>query len=111
MSAVHRGIRQASRTLQRSSLCRTSALRPLSSSSWSAPRTAALRQTRNNFSTMASLQSAAAATPSPSESKGYDPEITDIANYVHNKPIDSDLAVSRRALCPAYLAPPKILDP
>jgi 2-methylcitrate dehydratase len=46
---------------------------------------------------MASLQSAAAATPSPSESKGYDPEITDIANYVHNKPIDSELAVSLTA--------------
>lgn len=30
----------------------------------------------------------------PSEHRGYDPEITDIANYVHNKPIDSDLAVS-----------------
>ena len=43
---------------------------------------------------MASLQSAATANPSPSESKGYDPEIRDIADYVHNKPIDSALAVS-----------------
>ena len=50
---------------------------------------------------MASLQSAAAATPSPSESKGYDPEIKDIADYVHNKPIDSELAVSLTA----YRAP------
>lgn len=30
----------------------------------------------------------------PSEHRGYDPEVTDIASYVHNKPIDSDLAVS-----------------
>jgi hypothetical protein len=43
---------------------------------------------------MASLQSASAAAPSPSAGQGYDPEITDIANYVHNKKIDSDLAVS-----------------
>jgi hypothetical protein len=43
---------------------------------------------------MASLQSAAAASPSPASHKGYDPEIKDIADYVHNKPIDSELAVS-----------------
>jgi hypothetical protein len=44
---------------------------------------------------MASLQSAAAAAPSPAGGKGYDPEIKDIADYVHNKPIDSELAVRR----------------
>lgn len=43
---------------------------------------------------MASLQSAAAATPKPSEGVGYDPEIKDIANYIHSYAIDSDLAVS-----------------
>lgn len=43
---------------------------------------------------MASLQSAAATTPKPSEGVGYDPEIKDIANYIHNYAIDSDLAVS-----------------
>lgn len=41
---------------------------------------------------MASLQSNAPVTPS--EGRGYDPEIKDIADYIHNKPIDSDLAVS-----------------
>ncbi len=60
---------------------------------------------------MASLQSAAAANPSPSEGKGYDPEIKDIADYVHNKTIDSELAVSAAAVqsnpwivpcCPAH---------
>jgi 2-methylcitrate dehydratase len=43
---------------------------------------------------MAPLQTAAQTIPMPTEHKGYDPEITDIANYVHNYPIDSDLAVS-----------------
>lgn len=42
---------------------------------------------------MASLQSAAATTPKPAEGVGYDPEIKDIANYIHNYAIDSDLAV------------------
>jgi 2-methylcitrate dehydratase len=41
---------------------------------------------------MASLQSAAPAPTSPA--RAYDPEINDIADYVHNKPIDSELAVS-----------------
>lgn len=41
---------------------------------------------------MASLQSG--VTPSPTAHKGYDPEITDIADYVLNKNIDSELAVS-----------------
>jgi len=56
---------------------------------------------------MASLQSAASATAS--ESRAYDPEISDIADYVHNKPINSDLAVS----LPADRAPkqfPRIAD-
>lgn len=43
---------------------------------------------------MASLQSAAATIPKPSEGVGYDPEIKDIANYIHNYKIDSNLAVS-----------------
>ena len=34
------------------------------------------------------------APPMPSEGRGYDPEIKDIADYVHNKPVDSELAVS-----------------
>jgi 2-methylcitrate dehydratase len=39
---------------------------------------------------MSSLKSGGPVAPS--EHRGYDPEITDIASYVHNKPIDSDLA-------------------
>jgi 2-methylcitrate dehydratase len=43
---------------------------------------------------MASLQTATAnqTAPAPSQHKGYDPEITDIANYVHNYSVDSELA-------------------
>ncbi len=39
---------------------------------------------------MSPLQSGAPATPQVRE---YDPEIKDIASYVHNTPIKSDLAV------------------
>jgi hypothetical protein len=46
---------------------------------------------RTNFSTMTSLR----FTPVPSAiPREYDPEIKDIANYVHKYKIDSDLAVS-----------------
>lgn len=52
---------------------------------------------------MASLQSAHA--PAPAGNKAYDPEITDIANYVHNQKIDSDLAVSSRSrIAPSLLS-------
>lgn len=42
------------------------------------------------FSTMAPLQSTA---PAPSVEREYDPEIKDMADYVHNYKIESDLAV------------------
>ncbi|KAL2023526.1 hypothetical protein VTK56DRAFT_2134 [Thermocarpiscus australiensis] len=96
MSAVNRGLRQATRSLRlhQYSSCRSSALRPLTTAfkSAAAPSSVAVTRARSSFSTMASLQSAATARPSPSEGAGYDPEIKDIADYVHNKKIDSDLA-------------------
>jgi len=39
---------------------------------------------------MASLKSAAPSSP---ELKDYDPEIKDMASYIHNYNVDSDLAV------------------
>lgn len=42
---------------------------------------------------MAALQ-AAGPGPAAAELREYDPEISDIADYVHNKPVNSDLAVS-----------------
>ncbi|KAK4674071.1 ATP-binding cassette transporter CGR1 [Podospora pseudopauciseta] len=97
MSAVNRGLRQATKSLHTrlpQRISQRSAL-PLLSSTFktAAPLTpAALHARRSNFSTMASLQSAATTAPSPAGHKGYDPEIQDIADYVHNKPIDSELA-------------------
>ncbi|KAK4117029.1 2-methylcitrate dehydratase [Canariomyces notabilis] len=95
MSAANRGLRQATRSLRlQPHYSPRSALRPLSSSLKCAasPLSAAATPARSRFSTMASLQSVSVATPSPAASKGYDPEIKDIADYVHNKAIDSDLA-------------------
>jgi 2-methylcitrate dehydratase len=43
------------------------------------------------FSTMATRLSAAPAAPSD---KSYDPEIQDMASYIHDYKVDSDLAVS-----------------
>lgn len=43
------------------------------------------------FSTMAARQSAA---PPAQADKSYDPEIKDMANYIHEYNVDSDLAVS-----------------
>jgi len=107
MSAVNRGLRQASRTLrlpQRFS--QKSALTPLSARcSQLSPVSALTRassRNHNNFSTMASLQSNAPAS-APVDLKSYDPEIVDIADYVHNKPIDSDLAVSVSLTLPTPL--------
>lgn len=60
---------------------------------------------------MAALRSAA---PAAAEIREYDPEISDIADYVHNKPVNSDLAVSFASpltACPASSkAVPRIAD-
>jgi 2-methylcitrate dehydratase len=46
----------------------------------------------SSFSTMSSLKSAAPPVQSKRE---YDPEIKDIASYIHNTSIDSELAVGQ----------------
>lgn len=53
--------------------------------------TRAVRTTAPKFSTMAARQSAAPAAPAD---KSYDPEIQDMAKYIHQYNVDSDLAVS-----------------
>lgn len=58
-----------------------------------APRSLSRTTNSSSFHTMASLKSAAAAPPRPADHTGYDPEIKDIANYIHNYSVDSDLAV------------------
>ncbi|KAK6066496.1 2-methylcitrate dehydratase [Seiridium cupressi] len=94
MSAVNRSLRTASRTLRvqpTAKLQRTAPLAP-SAKLGAAPRTSsvAAASRANSFSTIAPRQSAAPAMPT--EGREYDPEIKDIASYVHNTPIDSDLA-------------------
>jgi hypothetical protein len=98
MSAINRGVRTvASKNLRvpfpannlQSRALQTAPLRSLSSTSRSSPRTTQIAS-RKQFSTMSPLQSGA---PPPPQAREYDPEIKDIASYVHNTPIDSDLAV------------------
>ena len=98
-ASVHRGLRTASKSLRLQQTC-LQAARPLVASRaaalLAAPRSSPSSSSSSshitNFHTMASLQSNAPVTPS--EGRGYDPEIKDIADYIHNKPIDSELAVS-----------------
>jgi hypothetical protein len=52
---------------------------------------------------MAALRSVA---PAAAEIREYDPEISDIADYVHNKPVNSDLAVSFPSTLTAWCGGP-----
>merc|ERR1712000_145385 len=92
MSTINRGVRTASRTLRTPALQSRAPLRtPLAFTS-RANFTASPRTTPSSprqFSVMAARQSGA---PPPPQAREYDPEIKDIASYVHNTPIDSDLA-------------------
>ncbi|KAK2747138.1 ATP-binding cassette transporter CGR1 [Myotisia sp. PD_48] len=72
-------------SLNRLTTTSTSSLR-LSSSAYTSARQ--LRSAAP-FSTMSALRSSA---PPPSGPREYDPEIVDMASYIHNKKIDSDLA-------------------
>lgn len=103
MSTINRGIRTASRTLRtpafQSRVLRTPLLTARANFTAS-PRTPSTRQ----FSVMAARQSGA---PPPPQAREYDPEIKDIASYVHNTPINSDLAVS---YFPAISAPQNCVD-
>ena len=72
-----------------------------------APRAATTSSYRNSFSTMASLQSA--HIPAATGPRSYDPEIDDIANYVHNTPVNSELAVSAFFLAALFFSAMKSL--
>ncbi|KAL4967412.1 putative 2-methylcitrate dehydratase [Aspergillus stella-maris] len=90
-SALRRLTHRSPRNLQSriASLSRTSSLSSSGLSSYRAPSSPALPRV-SRFSTMSSLQSAA---PIPAGAqKGYDPEIKDMADYIHNYKVDSDLA-------------------
>jgi 2-methylcitrate dehydratase len=87
LPAVRRLTHSSPRTL-----ARISRLPTLASSLNIAPRISVARNPR--FSTMAARQSAAPAVPSD---KAYDTEIQDMASYIHDYKVDSDLAVSGSA--------------
>ncbi|KAI0388574.1 MmgE/PrpD family-domain-containing protein [Xylariaceae sp. FL0594] len=89
MSAVNRTLRIASRSLRlRSTPVALASARTFGPSSLLVSARAPPLRHCNRFSTSTARMS---ATPMPSEHKGYDPEIQDIASYV-TKPIDSELA-------------------
>ncbi|KAJ5663265.1 2-methylcitrate dehydratase [Penicillium longicatenatum] len=86
---VRRLTHTAPRTLARIPVSRI----PSTFSSPSIPR--AVRTTAPKFSTMAARQSAAPAAPAD---KSYDPEIQDMAKYIHQYNVDSDLAMDTARL-------------
>lgn len=97
MSAINRSVRTATRNL-RLPARQSRALRAPLSLTQRAPIQASPRTpTSRQFSAMSPLQSGA---PPPPQAREYDPEIKDIASYVHNTPINSDLAVSSAHFTP-----------
>ncbi|KAL2757836.1 hypothetical protein ACRALDRAFT_2051621 [Sodiomyces alcalophilus JCM 7366] len=93
MSAVNRSIRSASRSLrvQPRSVRLVAPLGSIASRSNKLAASASFRlpSSTHTFSTTTNNQSAA---PAMTTEREYDSEITDIANYVNNYKIDSDLA-------------------
>ena len=96
MAAVNRSIRTATRSLRlRSTPLAPTLTRTFGPSLASSSAAATISSSRplyhhHQFSTTTARMS---SPPMPTQHKGYDPEITDIAKYV-TQPINSDLAVS-----------------
>lgn len=94
MSTINRSVRTATRNLRLPTLQARALRAPLTSSITRATTVSASSRglsSYKQFSTMSPLQSGA---PPPPQAREYDPEIKDIASYVHNTPINSELAVS-----------------
>ncbi|EFQ26577.1 2-methylcitrate dehydratase [Colletotrichum graminicola] len=93
-AAINRGLRTASRSLRfqsRSVRLATPLRAVVASTNFAASSaTRSAPQQSHTFSTASARQSAAPAMAS--EAREYDPEIRDIANYVQNYKVDSDLA-------------------
>ena len=88
--------RAANRTLRQTPLSASTTSNLARSSFAAISLRASTRSSRSSFSTMSALKSAVVAEPKAE--KDYDPEIVDMAKYIHNYDIKSDLAVSRQ-LC------------
>ena len=91
MSTINRGVRTATRTLRFPAIQSRALRAPLALTSRAKFAASSRPATFKQFSTMSPLQSGA---PPPPQAREYDPEIKDIASYVHHTPIESDLAVS-----------------
>jgi 2-methylcitrate dehydratase len=89
LPAVRRLTHSSPRTLSR-----ISRLPTLASSLSIAPRIDFSVARTSRFTTMAARQSAA---PAVTSDKAYDTEIQDMASYIHDYKVDSDLAVSGSA--------------
>ncbi|KAM3514279.1 hypothetical protein MY11210_002069 [Beauveria gryllotalpidicola] len=91
MSAVNRSLRSASKQLRLQPTRVLPYATAIRSASIGAPRIAgSLPASRNTFSTVAARLSG--APNMTSGAREYDPEIKDIADFVANKPIESELA-------------------
>lgn len=91
MSAISRNLcSTASRSLRNQSGVISRAVRPIALRAATANPFTARTVSPAAFSTMSALKSAA---PPVAGKREYDPEIKDIASYIHNTKIDSELAV------------------
>lgn len=92
MSAVSRSLRTASKQLRFQPARLVANVSVRSASVGAARVTGSIYSARSNFSTSITRQSG--APNMASAAREYDPEVKDIADYVANKTIDSELAVS-----------------
>lgn len=90
MSAVNRSLRTVTRRIALPRRSTPLATNGFARSAAVAPRV--ITGAYKSFSTTARTMSG--ATPPVAGAPAFDPEIKDIADYVHNKPINSELAVS-----------------
>lgn len=92
MSAVNRSLRTASKQLRSARLTAAPLATAAARSASFGVARASSTPSHKSFSTTTARKSG--APDMSSAPREYDPEIKDIADYVANKPIDSDLAVS-----------------
>lgn len=92
MSAFSRNLcSTASRSLRSRASVVTRATRPIALRAFPSLPVTSRAIAASSFSTMTTLKSEVKQSLAKRE---YDPEIKDMASYIHNTPIDSELAVS-----------------
>ena len=112
MSAFSRNLcSTASRTVRQRIALSSRTVRPIAikptASSFAAIAAPRVPSSTARFGTMTALRSAA---PPVTGKREYDPEIKDVASYVHNTPIDSELAVRLQSQFPNSPIPPLSLS-